>query len=181
MPLKEAVADKKENKFCMSARRDSNGTRQYMPNEKLTKEVRIHIDREPYHSPNPTTGTALYHLANINGHRELFREVKGDHEDEVIPKDNTKIHLTADEHFYSQREFKILVNARPKEVPQRVLRFEDLVRLAFGDTPPTGQDVLITITYRNGPRQNPEGSLEKGESVIIRDGMVFNVDATDRS
>jgi len=120
-------------------------------------------------------------LANINGHRELFREIEGHQEDEVIPKDNTKIHLTPDEHFYSQKEFKIIVNARTKEVAQRVLRFEDLVRLAFGEKPPTGPNILITINYRNGPRKNPEGSLEKGESVTIRDGMIFNVDATDRS
>jgi multiubiquitin len=152
-----------------------------MNQEEISADVRIHIDREPYHSPNPTTGSALYRLANINGHRELFREAEGNHEDQLIPNDRTKVHLTPDEHFYSQKEFKIIVNARAKEVAQRVLWFDDLVRLAFGDKPPTGPNIVITITYHNGPHKNPEGNLRKGESVTIRDGMIFNVDATDRS
>src|SRR5205823_1479082 len=130
MPPKEAVADKKEKKFCMSATRDSNGTRQYMPNEKLTKEVPIHIDREPYQSPNPTTGSALYHLAKINGHRELFRETEGDQEDQPIVKDETAIRLETDEHFYSQVGFGIIVNARPELVPDQRVTFEQVVQLA---------------------------------------------------
>jgi hypothetical protein len=152
-----------------------------MKEEKPTAEVRIHIDRQPYESPNPTTGAALYDLAGINGHRELFRETEGNEEDEVVPNDATKVRLKQDEHFYSAKEFHIIVNTRPTEVSQRVLSFNDLVKLAFGDHPPTGPKVLITITYRNGPRQNPEGTLDKGNAVTIRNGMIFNVDATDRS
>ena len=68
-----------------------------MPNEKPAKEVRIHIDREPYESANPTTGSALYHLARINGHRDLFRETEGNQEDQLIPKDETTIRLQQDE------------------------------------------------------------------------------------
>lgn len=30
--------------------------------------VRIHIDREPYESPNPTTGAALYMLGGVGAH-----------------------------------------------------------------------------------------------------------------
>ncbi len=49
-------------------------------------EVRIHINREPYHSHNPTTGEGLYKLGKIPDGFELYREVHGDHEDELIPK-----------------------------------------------------------------------------------------------
>src|SRR5208282_1540608 len=55
--------------------------------------VRIHIDREVYESPNPTTGEALYELAHIAAHRELFREVGGDHEDPEVPREATVIRL----------------------------------------------------------------------------------------
>lgn len=64
-------------------------------------EVRIHIDRKPYMSPRVTTHAALYALAPIAPGYELFREVTGDREDRPIPDNQTEIHLTEDEHFYS--------------------------------------------------------------------------------
>src|SRR5437660_12586873 len=93
--------------------------------------TRIHIARVPYESANPTTGAALYRLASINDHRELFRETEGNQEDELVPKDATKIRLTEDEHFYSQVGFEIIVNARPELVPDRRVTFEQVVQLAF--------------------------------------------------
>ena len=47
-------------------------------------EVRIHIDRKPYQSPNPATGAALYALGHVPTGYELFREVRGDQEDEPV-------------------------------------------------------------------------------------------------
>jgi hypothetical protein len=64
-------------------------------------EVRIHIDRKPYQSPNPTTGAALYTLGQVPPGYELFREVRGDQEDEPITNGPGAIHLVEDQHFYS--------------------------------------------------------------------------------
>jgi len=64
-------------------------------------ETRIHIDRKPYESPNPTTGAALYILGKVATGYELFREVRGDKEDEPVSNDNKEVHLKEDEHFYS--------------------------------------------------------------------------------
>ncbi len=150
------------------------------PPENAAPVVRIHIDREPRESPNPTSGEALYALANIREGYDLFREAGGDHEDEAVTRNGHVIHLTKDEHFYSQREFKIIVNARPKETPKRELSFDEVVRLAF-DSPPIGPNIKFTITYRKGPRRNPEGTLTEGNSVFIKNGMVFNVTPTDKS
>src|SRR5216684_5073817 len=96
-------------------------------------EVRVHIDQSPYHSPNPTTGTALYELAKVHEGQELFREVTGDHEDEFIPKDGNEIRLTQDEHFHSakDRKFRIIVNLEEKVVTKRVLTFSEVVKLAY--------------------------------------------------
>lgn len=143
-------------------------------------EVRIHIDRERHMSPNPTTGAALYHVGSVEGHRELFREVEGDGEDQLIPNDEAPVELTQDEHFYSQPDFRIIVNAEPKEVAARRLSFAEVVKLAF-PAPPSGSNILYTITYRHGPKANREGSLLEGSSVKIRNGMIFNVTATDKS
>jgi hypothetical protein len=143
-------------------------------------EVRIHIDRKPYESPNPTTGAALYELGKVGPHRELFREENGNQEDELVPNNQDKIHLTKDEHFYSEIDFQIIVNGQKKVVTTRELSFTEVVALAF-PTPPTGQEVMFTVTYRKGPRKNPEGTLTEGHSVKIKNGMVFDVTPTNKS
>lgn len=72
-----------------------------MSEAKKEHEVRIHIDRKPYESPNPTTGAALYLLGKVQVGYELFKEVRGDREDEPIANDGSTIHVKEDEHFYS--------------------------------------------------------------------------------
>jgi hypothetical protein len=157
-------------------------------NESETKkrghEVRIHIDRHPYESPNPTTGAALYALGKVSAGFQLYREAQGDQEDEPIHDDNEKEHLTVDEHFYSKEEhhkgFDIIVNAEQYHVEKKRVSFEQIVKLGF-PTPPSGQNILFTVTYYNGPKANPEGVLTAGQIVKVKNGMVFNVKATDRS
>lgn len=142
--------------------------------------VRIHIDREPIEAPNPTTGEALYVLGHVAEHRELFREVGGDREDEVIPRDAKPIHLTKDEHFYSQKAVTLIVNGEPHEATETRISFDQVVKIAY-PVPPTGQCIEFTVTFRNGPPANPKGSLTEGHSVKIKNRMIFDVTPTDRS
>jgi hypothetical protein len=143
-------------------------------------EVRIHINRQPYESPNPTTGAALYALGQIGAHQELFKEIGGDREDELIPNDGTHVHLKQDQHFYSQRDFVIIVNGQKKTVTTKTVTFDEIVKLAF-PTPPSGANILYTVSYEDGPNVNPQGSLKEGGTVKVKDGMIFNVTATDKS
>ncbi len=76
-------------------------------------------------------------------------------------------------------EFKIIVNAREKTVTKDRLTFDDVVILAYG--PPNYETNVYTITYRHGPESNPQGRLVQGESVKIKNGMIFNVVRTDKS
>jgi len=78
------------------------------------------------------------------------------------------------------KEFTIIVNGRKKVVTAKELSFAEVVALAF-DTPPTGQNIVFTVTYRKGDEHKPEGTLVEGEKVKIKDGMIFNVTATDKS
>lgn len=78
------------------------------------------------------------------------------------------------------KEFTIIVNARQKVVTEKELSFAEITDLGF-DTPPTGQNIIFTVTYRRGEGNKPEGSLYEGESVKIKEGMIFNVTATDKS
>ena len=57
------------------------------------QRVRIHIDQEPYDSPNPTVGEALYRLGNVPAGLELFREVTGDREDPEVDNGPEIVHL----------------------------------------------------------------------------------------
>jgi hypothetical protein len=142
--------------------------------------VRVHIDREPYETETPTTGAALYALAEIGPKFELFREATGDDEDEFIARDDAPIRLTQEEHFYSQKDYRIVVNAREVFVEPRRLSYAEVVALAFNPVP-VGPDIIFTITYRKGPRQNPKGTLAPGESAAIKNRMIFVVTQTNRS
>jgi len=145
------------------------------------QEVRIHIDEEPYRTVNPTIGEALYKMADIPASDELYREVGGDREDETIQNNGERVHLREDEHFHSEpREISIFVNTRKKEEKKRHLTYDQVVALAINPVP-TGPNIMFTITYRNGPRQNPEGELLPGGRVKIKNDMIFDVTQTIKS
>ena len=75
----------------------------------------------------------------------------------------------------------VIVNGREKEVPKRdKLTFDELIALAF-DNPPQGEFICFTITYRKGPRPKREGTVPEGGAVRPKEGMIFNVTATDKS
>ena len=78
------------------------------------------------------------------------------------------------------KEFTIIVNGRQKIVDKKEISFAEIVALAF-DNPPAGVNIIFTITYRKGEGNKPEGSLVAGETVKIKEGMIFNVTATDKS
>ncbi len=75
---------------------------------------------------------------------------------------------------------KIIVNGREKTVAKEALTFQEVVALAF-DNPPSGPNILFTITYRKGHGDKPEGTLVEGETLKVKDGMIINVTATDKS
>ena len=78
-----------------------------------------------------------------------------------------------------QKDITIIVNGREKRVAKEEMTFVEIVALADGL--PTGQFIVYTITYRRGHGSKPEGTLVEGESIKVKDGMIFNVTATDKS
>jgi len=74
----------------------------------------------------------------------------------------------------------IFVNTRPKDWDKETISFKEVVILAFGsysDDP----NIVYTVTYSKGPESHREGSLTKGESVKVKDGMIFNVTESNKS
>ena len=73
----------------------------------------------------------------------------------------------------------IVVNGRPRVVTTNEISFAEVIALA--ENLPTGENVVFTITYRRGHGNKPEGTLTEGKSVKVKEGMIFNVRATDKS
>lgn len=75
----------------------------------------------------------------------------------------------------------IIVNTKEHEVDKNTeISFEEVVSLAYDGEPPTGPNFEFTVMYRRG-QGNQDGSLVAGQSVKVKDRMVFSVSATDRS
>ncbi len=78
-----------------------------------------------------------------------------------------------------EHEATVIINGRSVIVTARELTFDQVVELS---ELPTGPNIVFTITYRRGEGNKPEGSMvEGGDPVKVKDGMIFNVDRTDRS
>ncbi len=80
----------------------------------------------------------------------------------------------------AHHQVSITVNTKPFEVAKEGISFEAIVALAFGSVQ-AGENVAFTVTYRRGQGNKPAGSLVEGESVKVKDGMIFNATKTDKS
>lgn len=140
--------------------------------------VRIHIDRQTFESPNPTTGAALYELGDVEPQKKLFREVEGNHDDEFIPREDEHVHLKEEDHFYSQKATTIFVNGTAEAWPHRKISYEQAVKLAFPHGP-TGGNIRYSVSWTKPDGQ--EGSLRHGQSVAVVEEMMFDVRNTDKS
>lgn len=79
----------------------------------------------------------------------------------------------------AHKQITILVNTREKVVEKDQLTFEEIVALAF-DPVPSGPNIMLTVTYHRG-HGNQSGDVLAGQSVKVKDQMVFDVTATDLS
>jgi hypothetical protein len=80
----------------------------------------------------------------------------------------------------TKRHLTIIVNGREKTVDDRDLSYDKLLKLAF-DPVPRGEFICFSVSYRRGRGNKPDGTLDEGESVKIKKGMIFNVTYTDKS
>lgn len=80
-----------------------------------------------------------------------------------------------------KKEITIIVNGARREIQEKELSFEEVIKLAFGQYD-TADNIAYTVTfsYKKG-HQNDKGILVSGDSVKVKEGMVFNVTKTTRS
>jgi len=85
------------------------------------------------------------------------------------------------EKFYTSRnQITLIVNLKEKSWGDRRISYEQVTLLAYPNPPP-GIVITYTVEYEGGPTSNPEGSITVGDSVKVKDGMVFSVTETGRS
>ena len=80
----------------------------------------------------------------------------------------------------NNKMFLITVNGRQRQVERDELTFDELVDIAFDD-PARGPQIVFTITFREAGGRIPEGELDEGQRLKVRDGTIINVARTDQS
>lgn len=72
----------------------------------------------------------------------------------------------------------IIVNGRQFEVTGKRISYSEVVQLAFPNDPPS-DTIEYTVAYANP--HGKDGTLVEGQSVHIKEGIIFNVTKTNRS
>ncbi|MDH6298736.1 multiubiquitin domain-containing protein [Agrobacterium fabrum] len=120
----------------------------------------------------------IYRYADIDKDRELVLDSDGD---TIIPVDG-KLDLSGKgvERVRSRepKTVTIKVNGRPRTVEKRRHSYREIAAIAYPN--PDFENFNYTTTYLHGVG-GAEGDLVEGESIMVKNGMVFNVRRSDKS
>lgn len=78
-----------------------------------------------------------------------------------------------------KKDVTIIVNGREHQVEKSDISYAEVVALAFDST--SNDTTIFVVTYRRGDGNKPEGTLVEEGSVKVKEGMIFNVTATNRA
>jgi hypothetical protein len=130
------------------------------------------------------TGKEIRNLAGIVDGDEIFLRVDGPWEDEKINNDaNVDLARPGVEQFYSVQSLKLIeliVNGRLKNWENSKITYKQVVELAFGEEV-AKETRVYSVSYKRGPEQNTEGTMVAGNTVFVKNKMIFNVTCTDKS
>ena len=74
----------------------------------------------------------------------------------------------------------IIVEGTPHEWPNDAITYAEVVTLEVPDYP-QHPEKTYSVKYTRGQGNKPEGVLAPGESVKVKNGMLFNVSETGQS
>lgn len=77
-----------------------------------------------------------------------------------------------------EKSYTLIMNGRERTVTEKKQSYRDIAKLAYPDA--NFEQFLYTITYFKGEGGH-EGDLVEGETINVKDGMVFNVRRSDKS
>jgi hypothetical protein len=116
------------------------------------------------------------YIANISSDGEtrliMQESAMSNSSEEVLPMEQEQ-----KEH---KKEITIIVNSRPRTWSEKEISYKEVVILAFGSYSES-ENIIYTVTYSKGEDSKREGSLLKGQSVKVKEGMIFNVTQTNQS
>jgi hypothetical protein len=72
----------------------------------------------------------------------------------------------------------IVINGRPQTVEKDEISYEEIVAWSGVEM---GENIEVTVSYTRGDDRKPKGTLGPGDKVKAKDGMIFNVTATNKS
>ena len=120
----------------------------------------------------------IYRYGNLDEGLELILDSAGD---TVIPIDGeVRLDGPAVERVRSREPKTVIikVNGRPRTVEKRRHSYREIAAIAYPN--PDFENFNYTITYLHGVN-GAEGDLVEGETVAVKNGMVFNVRRSDKS
>ena len=79
-----------------------------------------------------------------------------------------------------KKEHNIIVNGKPRVFQGREISYNEVISLAYGSEP-SNLSKAYSVTYKRGEGNKPEGSMDVGDIVKVKEGMIFNATATDKS
>lgn len=119
---------------------------------------------------------------NPNKEKEILQDLEKDFEKEKeiqadIKKDFEELKKLENEE--RENGFEIIVNGEKISWPKREITYDEVVNLAY---PNRSKDpnIYYQIEYKYC-HSNTGGTLEVGQSVKVKEGMVFNATPTNRS
>lgn len=151
----------------------------------MKDKFKFFINKQQYEvAEQNQTGLKLKNLAEISADTELYLKLNTNDGDKLVGNnDVVDLGLPGTEHFYTQSVntgVVIIVSGEPKSWNKPTITFEEVIILAY-DSYNNSPTMVYTVGYEDGPQQNVEGSMIKGQVVFVKDKMIFHATATDRS
>ena len=94
----------------------------------------------------------------------------------MVAEDHKPDTISAEGH----KTVTIVVGGTPHKWPEEYISYEQVVTLEVPDYSQNPQ-ITYTVRYKRGPRNKPEGTLSRGGTVKVVEGMVFTVSRTGES
>lgn len=79
-----------------------------------------------------------------------------------------------------KKDVTIIVEGAPHEWPKGEITYPEVVRLAHPEYDASSK-INYSVKYTRGQGHKPEGILAPGDSVKVKEGMIFSVSATGQS
>lgn len=151
----------------------------------VKKKLHFSIDGKPFTWYKQfIRGIQIRELGNIPPDLDIYLDIKEEWEDDLITDDEVvDLARPGKEKFITKSapvNFTVIVNAQEKGWNKPTISFEQVVVLAFGTYDPDPRKGY-TVNYFRGHEPKPEGTMVKNSVVRVKNKMVFNVTATDKS